>query len=216
LENQKTIEELYKELKSSHEGLSQAEATKRVIHYGSNSLGSSKAHFVLIKNIIGQFSDFLVIILIIAGILSMLLGDTRTAAAMFAIVILNAAIGFSQQYRTEKTLSALKDLLPQKSQVLRDGKQKETLSKLLVPGDVVILQAGDSVPVDGRIIESYSFKTNESALTGESNPQFKHEHFEENHPHVNLVFMGTTVLEGEAKILAAATGIETQFGKIAD
>lgn len=212
---QKTLEEAFRDLKSSHKGLDQAEVARRLFKSGLNAL-PSKNQFVLIKNIVGQFSDFLVIILLIAGFLSLLLGDSRTASAMFAIVFINASIGFFQQYRTERTLSVLKDLLPQKSQVLRDGKQKEILSKFVVPGDIIILQAGDSIPADGRVIESYSFKTNESSLTGESNPQFKHNRPEEKHKNANLVFMGTTVMEGEAKVLALLTGVNTEFGKIAE
>lgn len=210
----KTIEELYKELKSSPEGLSQTEASRRVLQYGLNSIGS-KNRFVLIKNIVGQFSDFLVLILIIAAILSLILGDGRTANAMIAVVLLNAAIGFWQQYKTEKTMLALKELLPNRSTVLREGRQTDILSKLVVPGDVLILQAGDSVPADGQIIEGYSIKTNESSLTGESLPQEKHEHPDEKHPNANRVFMGTGVLEGEAKVLVTSVGINTQFGKIA-
>ncbi len=212
--NRKTINELFVELKSSASGLSQKEAGRRLIQTGSNTIGS-KNRFILVKNLIGQFADFLVIILIIAGIISFLLGDFRTANAMFAVVILNAAIGFWQQYRTEKTLNALKNLLPHRSIVLRGGKQTEILSKFIVAGDIVLLQAGDSIPADGRIIEQYNFKTNEASLTGESHPQAKHNHPDEKHPRADLVFMGTTVLEGEAKILVTATGIKTEFGKIA-
>ena len=214
MDKQKKIEELYKELKSGPVGLNQKEANRRILEYGSNSLGS-KNRFILIKNIIGQFSDLLVIILIIAGVLSLILGDARTANAMFAVVVLNAVIGFTQQYRTEKTLLALKNLLPQHSTVLRDGKQKQILSKFIVPGDILIMQAGDAIPADGQIIEQYSFKTNEASLTGESNPQAKHDHPDERHPHADLVFMGTTVSEGEAQILVITTGINTEFGKIA-
>ena len=211
----KTIDELYRELKSSAKGLSQAEAALRLKKYGKNTI-KSENRLIVLRNLAGQFSDFLVIILIIAGIISLILGDNRTAEVMFAVVILNAAIGFWQQYKTEKTLAALKQLLPHRSQVTRNGEQKEILSKYVVPGDILILQAGDSIPADGRVIELYSFKTNEAALSGESNPQNKFLDADQKHPFSNLVFTGTTVLEGEAKILVTKTGAETEFGKIAE
>jgi calcium-translocating P-type ATPase len=213
--DRKTIEQLYRELKTSSEGLSQEEAASRLQKYGQNAI-KSENRLIFLRNLAAQFTDFLVIILIIAGVLSLILGDIRTADVMFAVVILNAAIGFWQQFKTEKTLAALKQLLPHRSQVMRDGKQKEILSKYVVPGDILILQAGDSIPADGRIIELYSFKTNEAALTGESNPQNKHPHVDEKHPYADVVFTGTNVLEGEAKILVTETGVETEFGKIAE
>lgn len=212
--NEKTTEELFKELDSSSSGLSTQEANARILKYGLNTI-ATKNHFALIWKLLEQFSDFLVIILIIAGVLSMILGDRRTAIAMFSIVGINAAIGFWQQYKMEKTLAALKNLLPKKSNVFRSGEQKQVLSQYVVPGDIVIFQAGDAISCDGKILESYSFRTNEASLTGESSSQLKHEHPDARHPHADTVFMGTTVLEGEAKVLAFATGINTEFGKIA-
>ncbi len=209
------LTKLYKQLDSSPEGLNQIEAQKKLRQIGYNTLGTRK-RFVLLKNIAGQFTDFLVIILLIAALLSFFLGDSRTAFVMLAIVGLNAAIGFAQQYRTEKTLEALQSMLPHRSQVLREGKEKDILSTTLVPGDIVILQAGDSVPADGTVIEQYSFKVNEASLTGESHPQVKREIFDPHHPSINKVCMGTSVLEGEAKIIITATGTNTQFGKIAE
>jgi len=215
MSNRKTIEQLYIEIKSSAKGLSHEEAATRLKKHGKNAI-KPQNRLLFLRNLAAQFTDLLVIILIIAGILSLILGDSKTAEVMFAVVILNAAIGFWQQFKTEKTLAALKQLLPHRSQVIRNGGQKEILSKYVVPGDILLLQAGDSIPADGRIIEFYSFKTNESALTGESNPQNKHEHVDEKHPRADMVFAGTTVLEGEAKILVMATGIKTEFGKIAE
>ena len=215
MSDRKTIEQLYNDLKSSAKGLSQEEAAARLKKHGLNAI-KSENWLIFLRNLAAQFTDFLVIILIIAGILSLILGDRKTADVMFAVVILNAAIGFWQQFKTEKTLAALKQLLPHRSQVIRAGKQKEILSKYVVPGDILLLQAGDSIPADGRIIELYSFKTNEAALTGESNPQNKHPHVDEKHPHADVVFTGTNVLEGEAKVLVTKTGTETEFGKIAE
>lgn len=214
-DSRKPIEQLYKELKTSSAGLSEEEVAIRLKKFGKNAI-KSENRLIFLRNLAAQFSDFLVIILIIAGILSLILGDRRTADVMFAVVLLNAAIGFWQQFKTEKTLAALKQLLPHRSQVVRSGKQREILSKYVVPGDILILQAGDSIPADGKIIELYSFKTNEAALTGESNPQNKHPHVDEKHPFADQVFAGTNVLEGEAKVLVTKTGTESEFGKIAE
>ncbi len=209
-----SIDELFKKFSSSENGLSNKEAALRVKKYGLNAL-PKKNQMLLIKNIVSQFSDLLVIILVVAGVLSSLLGDSRTAVVMFAVVLLNASIGFWQQYKTERTLEALKNMLPPTARIVRNGIEKDTFASEIVSGDIVILQAGDSVPADGRVIEAYSLKINESALTGESDPQKKHADYDQHHPKSCLVFMGTTVLEGEAKILVTATGVRTEFGKIA-
>lgn len=201
-------------LKSSEQGLTTTEARERLKKYGRNSL-PQKNQLLIIHNIISQFYDLLVIILIIAGILSLILGDSRTATVMFAVVLLNAGIGFWQQYKTERILVALKNLLPPVARVIRQGKEMEILASEIVPGDIVIVQAGDAVAADGRIIESYSFKVNESSLTGESNPQTKHATSDPHHPNNCQIFMSTTVLEGEAKFVVVSTGAKTEFGKIA-
>lgn len=209
-----TLDELYKKLDTSVRGLSKAEVINRLKKYGKNSL-PQKNQLLVVQNLISQFSDLLVIILLIAGVLSLALGDSRTAIVMFAVVALNAAIGFWQQYKTEHILAALKNMLPPIAKVIREERECEILASEIVPGDIVLIQAGDSIPADGRIVEAYSFKINESALTGESNPQAKHHDFDPHHPNNCLVFMGTTALEGQAKFVVTGTGISTDFGKIA-
>lgn len=204
----------YKQYNSSSEGLSPKEALTRLGKYGTNSLGFSNKP-LLLKNIADQFTDFLVILLLIAAFLSILLGDRRTAIVMFSIVALNAIIGFAQQYRTERTLIALKKLLPHHSTVIRDNQEKEILSEYLVPGDLIILQAGDLIPADGVVIQQFSFKVNESSLTGESKVQAKSDLEDTNHLRANKVFAGTTVLEGEARVIVNMTGTKTEFGQIA-
>lgn len=213
-QNHQNIDEVMKKLKSSSSGLSIKEIHLRWQEYGKNIL-PQKNQFLLIKNIVSQFSDLLVIILIVAGVLSWLLGDTRTAIVMFCVVFLNALIGFWQQYKTERVLIALKNILPPLARVVRDGKELEIAASEIVPGDMLIVQAGDAVPADGMVFESYSFKTNESSLTGESNPQAKHSKYDPHHPNGQIVFMGTTAVEGQAKILVTSTGTNTEFGKIA-
>lgn len=199
----------------SLEGLSDSQVLERRKKYGLNVI-TQKNQLLVVKNLVSQFSDLLVIILLIAGTLSWVLGDMRTAQVMYAVVLLNAGIGFWQQYKTEKIISALKNLLPQTAKVVRGGIEKSILASEIVPDDVLIIQAGDAVPADGEIIEAYSLKVNESSLTGESNPQTKHHRADANHPKSNLVFMGTTVLEGQAKVLTKSIGSSTEFGKIAE
>lgn len=205
---------IFKKYNSGPEGISQKEALLRLAKYGLNTISTSNK-YTLIKNIAEQFTDFLVIILLIAAVISILLGDSKTSFVMFGIVGLNAVIGFAQQYKTERTMAALKNMLPHYSNVLRGGKEREIPSQSLVPGDLIIIQAGDSIPADGIITEEFSFKVNESSLTGESKAQAKSAKEDEKHKNINKVFAGTSVLEGEAKIIVIATGINTEFGKIA-
>lgn len=211
---QSDIEELFVKYKTGGQGLSHDEAKKRLSKYGSNSL-PSKNRLLLLRNIFSQFSDLLVIILLIAGFLSLFLGDVRTTIVMLAVVLINASIGFWQQYNTERTLEALKNMLPPSARVIRDGVEKEILAQEIVTGDIIVLEAGDAIPADARIIEDYSLKVNESALTGESNPQKKHSIYDQRHAKSSKVFMGTVVIEGEAKAVVTATGINSEFGKIA-
>lgn len=208
------IEDLFVQYKTGNKGLSRDEAKKRLNKYGSNSL-PSKNQLLLLRNIFSQFSDLLVIILLIAGVLSLLLGDVRTTIVMLAVVLINATIGFWQQYNTERTLEALKNMLPPSARVIRNEIEEEILASEIVPGDIIVLEAGDAIPADARVIEEYSLKVNESALTGESNPQKKHSQYDQRHAKSSKVFMGTTVLEGEAKALVTTTGVNSEFGKIA-
>ena len=210
-----SITELLRKLDASADGLDNLEVQKRLKKFGHNAL-PQKNQMLLFKNIASQFSDSLVIILVIAGFLSWFLGDAKTAMVMFAVVLLNATIGFWQQYKTERILVALKNMLPPSARAVRNGKEVEILASEIVPGDLIIVQAGDAVPADGMLVEAYSFKVNESSLTGESNPQAKHSKADPHHPNSNLVFMGTTVLEGQAKYIVSHTGVNTEFGKIAE
>lgn len=210
----KLIEKYFNDLDSSNEGLTPLEANKRLIKYGLNSVGVNNQLTVL-KNIFSQFSDLLVIILVIAGTISLFFGEYRDASIMYIIVLINAGIGFYQQYKTEKVLQALKELLPPKSKVIRNNKEIEIDSRYLVIGDIVILQSGNAIPADGIILECYNLKVNESSLTGESHPQKKHQIIGDKIEENEQVFMGTSVVEGEAKILITACGLQTHFGRIA-
>lgn len=208
------ISDALAKLESSENGLTRGEVAKRLQKYGKNSL-PQKNQLLVLKNIIYQFADLLVIILLIAGVLSWFLGDIRTAIVMFAVVILNAGVGFWQQYKTERILVALKNMLPPSAKAVRGGNEVEIMASDIVPGDIIIVQAGDAIPADGMLLEAYSFKVNESSLTGESNPQAKHVKFDPQHPKGCMVFTGTTALEGQARYLVTSTGVNTEFGKIA-
>ncbi len=208
---------IFKQLGATKNGLTTKEANEKLAKFGYNEI-AKKDQFDFGKKIFAQFSDLLVILLIIAGVLSLIFQSYRDATVMFLIVLINAAIGFSQEFKTQKILQKLNAILPRKCFCLRDGKKQEILSKMLIPGDIIYLQAGDYIPADARIIKTYSFSSDESALTGESNPQHKHLHDNNANHHqakINCVYMGTLCVQGEAEAIVYGTGKNTQFGKIA-
>jgi Ca2+-transporting ATPase len=212
------LPEVFEELESSKNGLTEVESKSRILKYGLNVI-SKASPIPYLKMVYDQLFDFLVLILFIAGILAVFLGDMRSASVIFAIIIINGIIGFSQEFKTQKELAALKKILPLFAKVLRDGQEKKVHAKFIVPGDILILQEGDEIPADGRIIEAYSFATSEAALSGESNPQKKKVGDVPAETELtdvdNMVFAGTHVASGEAKVVVITTGIETAFGKIA-
>jgi len=213
------IEKVLGELKTTPSGLTEAEAQARLRQYGKNVIVSEE-HFKLLKQFLAQFRDILAIILMVAGILSIFFGETRDALIIFGIVLLNAAIGFFQEYKAEKAIQALKKIVPQKAVVSRNGEEQEIGSWKLVPGDVVVLDEGDNVPADIRLLESNDFFTNDAVLTGEGEPQQKEANIALK-PNLaltninNMVFLGTSVVRGNAKGVVVSTGMATQFGKIA-
>jgi Ca2+-transporting ATPase len=166
-----------------------------------------------------QLKDFITLVLIAATVVSALLGEIVDATAITLIIIMNAVLGFIQEYRTEKSLQALKQLSAPMAKVLRDGKVKIIPSRDVVPGDIAILESGDRVPADGELIECSGLSIDESILTGESIPVEKTDECDENVQtsiySKNLVFMGTLVVSGRGKMLVTAIGMDTQMGKIA-
>lgn len=168
----KSIEEVFKELESSKEGLTDFEVDKRIIRHGSNSIKSGSS-FTFFGHLFRQLKDFLILLLIFASTLSFILGETKNGIIIIVIVIFNIIIGFTQEYRAQKILKALNKLLPQMVRVKRKGKEKLVHASTLVPGDIVILAQGDKIPADIRLIESYDLKVDEKMLTGESKPQNK-------------------------------------------
>ncbi|MDI7276530.1 MAG: cation-translocating P-type ATPase [Anaerolineae bacterium] len=201
------------------QGLPSAEAAARLARYGPNALREAPAPSFL-QLLWGQFTNFLVLILIAASVLSLALGDTIEAVAIMAIVLLNAVIGVVQESRAEGALRALRKLAAPQADVVRDGQPQSLPTESLVPGDLVLLQTGNRVPADVRLVETYNLRVEEASLTGESHPVGKRAEgrVDGNAPlgdRVNLAFMGTTVTYGRGKGVVVATGMHTQIGLIA-
>jgi Ca2+-transporting ATPase len=213
---QAALEQLKAEL---NRGLSAAEAQQRLARYGYNELPSGKKT-PLWRLFLAQFNDFVVLLLIVASLVSIALGDLIEGLAIMAIVILNAAIGLIQEQRADAALDALKKMAAPDAQVLRDGAHARVPARELVPGDIVFLEAGNYVPADLRLIESYNLQVNESALTGESTPVAKRADaiIEAGAPigdRVNIAYSSTVVTYGRGKGLVVNTGTHTEIGEIA-
>jgi Ca2+-transporting ATPase len=201
-------------------GLAPEEAKKRFLEYGPNALKEAKTTGPL-EILIDQFKDFIVWVLIGAAAVSGFLGEWIDAAAIVAIVILNAILGFIQEYRAEKSLAALKKLSSPNAKVIRDGARTVVPSSEIVPGDVIELEAGDNVPADSRLSwVTSNFSTLEASLTGESTPVIKttltlDESEASLADRANMVYMGTSVSSGKARAIVVDTGMKTELGKIA-
>lgn len=216
---QYSVDEAVKNLETSIKGLSESEFNERLNIYGQNKLKIKHKEPLLFK-LLHQFKDLMVIILIVAGCISLYLGEYRDTVIMFSIVFINAVIGFVQEYKAEKTMDALKTMVSSKAKVVRDGHEMEIKGEDVVPGDILLLEEGDAIPADVRLIEEHNFYTNDFSLTGESNPVKKFTHpismqvglGDRN----NISFMGTTVATGNAKGVVVATGMDTEIGRIAN
>ena len=187
-------------------GLSEKEALSRLRKHGENVLSSDKKVRPL-KIFAGQFKDFMIMVLLASTVLSVIMGETFEAITIIAIVLLNALLGFIQEYKTEKTLLALKGFSPQTSKVVRDGEVKVIESSYLVPDDLVLIEAGDRIPADCKIINEYGLSCDESILTGESVAVEKTKD--------DMAYMGTVALRGRGEALITATGMKTKMGDIA-
>ena len=192
-------------------GLTTKEAEKRIENFGLNEL-EHKSKASAIKIFLSQFNDFMVWVLIAATIISGVIGDTADAVTILIIVIINAILGFVQEFRTEKSLEALKELAAPTCKVLRDSSIKIINSIYLTIGDIVILEAGDRIPADGFFVESSGIVVDESLLTGESVGVNKDSLNKSN----NGGFMGTTVVKGKGIFKVSSIGMKTEMGKIAD
>ena len=200
-------------------GLSSADAAKRLAQYGANELKEKRARS-LWRMLLDQFADFMIIVLIGAAVVSGIVGDAEDTIAIIVIVILNAVIGFIQEYRAEQAMAALKRMAEAGAHVLRDGQAEIVNASGLVPGDVVLLEAGNVVPADLRIIETARLKIDESALTGESVAVEKQTQAltiaaAPLGDKICLAYKGTIVTYGRARGLVVATGMNSELGKIA-
>jgi Ca2+-transporting ATPase len=205
-------------LKSDTQGLSGQEATKRLARYGANELPRDKRFTGLII-FFNQLRDPLILLLIFAGLLSLFLHELIESVAIFSIVILNALLGFYQEYKAEKAIESLKKLSAPTARTLRDGKEQRIPAKELVPGDIILLEAGDIVPADSRLFDIHSLQIDEASLTGESVPSKKvTEPLTAGTPvadQENMAFQGTIVTHGKGKSVVTSTGVHTEFGKVA-
>ncbi|MGI5967718.1 MAG: cation-translocating P-type ATPase [Anaerotruncus rubiinfantis] len=200
-------------------GLSASEASARIEKHGPNALAEGRKKSMLAV-FLGQFKDLLVIILIAAAIISLASGQGESTIVIFAVILLNAILGTVQYFKAEKSLESLKAMSSPTARVLRDGTRAEIPSREVVPGDILLLEAGDLVVADGRILENFSLKVNESSLTGESEAVEKHADTIESGQvalgdQKNMVFSGSLVTYGRATVVVTATGMETELGRIA-
>jgi len=213
------VEEVLSALQTSPKGLSREETERRLREYGYNELKERK-RVTPLQIFLGQFKDVFVIMLLIATAISFAIGEVVDAATIAAIVILNSIVGFIQEYRSEKAIEAMKKLTAPKARVLRDGGEEMISAREVVPGDVLLLEAGDRVAADGRLLEVVDLQTEEAVLTGESTPVSKDlEAVDEKTPvadRKNTVFMATHITYGRAKAVVTSTGMGTEFGKIAE
>ncbi len=215
----KSKDEVLQELQVTEKGLTTSEAQERVKKYGKNQLNEEEKISTLAV-FFSQFKDFLVIILIIASIISAVSGNIESTIVILVVIIINAILGTVQHVKAEESIQSLKSLSSPKTKVLRDGEKVELSSEEIVPGDIVFIEAGDLVPADGRVIDSFSLLVNESSLTGESEGVEKRSDVivaEELAlgDQKNMVFSGSLVSYGRGVILVTSTGMNTELGKIA-
>jgi len=212
-----TTEEVVSKLDSDQKGISSEQAKERLSQHGPNQLESPTKPSPL-KIFIGKFKDYMVLVLIFAAIISFIAGETTNAYVILGIVVLVAIIGFVQEYKAEKAMEALREMVAPEADVIRDGQMSAIPAADLVPGDVVFLEAGDKVPADGRILEVTSLQVIESSLTGESMPVEKLAlPLPEDlalADRKNMVFMGTIVSQGNCRAIVTATGLGTELGLI--
>ncbi|MBC7236347.1 MAG: cation-translocating P-type ATPase [Chloroflexi bacterium] len=213
-------DQVLQQLNTTRNGLSDEEAARRLQEYGPNELerrGGRSPWAVLA----GQFTEIMVVVLIVAAGISFFVGEAIDAIMILIIVILNALLGFIQEYRAERAMEALRELAVPIVRVRRNGRIQEIETTKLVPGDIVLLEAGARIPADGRVIESANLRIEEAALTGESVPVDKTAEtlWEQNLPigdRRNMVFMGTTAVYGRGVAVVTETGMRTELGNIAD
>ena len=215
----RTPEETLKAVESARTGLTSAQAAERLERFGKNALAEGKKKSGL-QVFLEQFKDLLVVILLVAAVISAVSGNLESTIVIFAVLILNAILGTVQHFKAEKSLESLKAMSSPTAKVLRDGKRAMIPSAQIVPGDIVELEAGDMVVADGRILENFSLKVNESSLTGESEGVEKTADVIPGDEvalgdRKNMVFSGSLVTYGRALVAVTGTGMNTELGKVA-
>ena len=214
------INEVFDDLKTSPNGLTSEEAKLRVTKYGYNQL-SEKRQIPFIHKFIRHLRDLFGILLLVASILSYISGSPELALIILAVVFVNIFVSMFQESRAEKAMATLKSWMPEFAKVIRDGELKKISVREIVPGDIISLEEGDRVPADARLIEAFDLWTNNVPLTGESEPQPRAAEavktVEKAYLYApNLIFMSTSVAKGQGKAVAYSTGMNTQFGRIAN
>ena len=215
----RSTDEVLHALNSSRTGLTETEAKKRLTGYGPNELqGKKKTPPVIV--FLKQFLSPLIYVLVVAAVISMVVGHFIDAWVIIGVLLANAVVGFTQEIRAEKAMEALNRLAAPKAKVRRNGVIKQLPAREIVPGDIIFLETGDKVPTDARLIETSNLKINESPLTGESMPVEKHARgIAEDVPladRKNIAYMGTIITYGRATAVATVTGMSTEIGKIAN
>lgn len=210
-----SIEDTLNKLETTESGLSEEEANKRLLKYGKNELIEEKKDGPF-KLFLMQFMDILILLLIVAAIAAFFVGDQIDAIVILVVVVVNSIVGFVQEYRAEKAMEKLKGLITSEAVVIRNGKKQKISASNLTLGDIVIIEEGDSVPADLRIIKSSNLRIDESALTGESMPVPKNEIESEDNKISNLALMDSNVVSGNGKGVVIEIGMKTSIGKIAE
>ncbi len=215
---QKSKEEALKDLECNKSGLTLTQVTERFEKYGENVLQEEKRKSTL-EVFLSQFADLLVVILVVAAVVSAFSGNLESTVIIIAVIVLNAILGTVQHKKAEKSLDSLKSLSSPTTKVMRNGQRVQIASKEVLPGDILLLEAGDLIVADGRILDNYSLQVNESSLTGESTNVDKSEDtIVEEVPlaeRTNMVYSGSLVTYGRAVVLVTGTGMNTEIGKIA-
>ncbi len=213
-----STEDVMENMETTRNGLHEEEVKKRREAYGENVLAEGKKKTML-QVFLGQFADLLVVILIIAAAISAFSGNMESTLVILVVIVLNAVLGTVQYKKAEKSLDSLKSLSSPNAKVLRAGEKQEIPAREVVPGDILLLEAGDLVAADGRIIRNYSLQVNESSLTGESTNVDKREGVIEDAcalaDRMNMVYSGSLVTYGRAEVIVTETGMHTEIGKIA-
>ena len=204
---------------SDMRGLSQAEAEARLEQFGKNELAQKKKESML-KKLLANFTSLMALLLWGGGLMAILSGALELGIAIFCVNLINGLFSFFQEFKAERATDALQKMLPSYARVVRDGEERKILATELVPGDIMVLEEGDRISADARILQSNDFKADQSTLTGESNPIRKNgDALQPGCTYLeagNMVFSGTSAAAGTCRALVVSTGMDSEFGKIAN